>query len=318
MAKKTEIPAQPEKKTLSPVALGLLIVPLILLGGVIALFLVTGGGLNLESPVPIESLVVERVRLERGVIHLTVRNASPQEVEIAQVAVNEGIWPFSAYPSRRIARLARATVSIPYDWVEGQSYSLTLFTSNAIAFSYDIPMAVETAAPTGRTFLGFTLVGLYVGVIPVALGLLWFPAMRQLGRRWIVFLMALTAGLLIFLGVEALSEALEQAANVPGSFQGTGLVAIGGVTIFLLLDAISRWQTKIGRSDAERRLALAYMIAVGIGLHNLGEGLAIGAAYNLGEIALGTFLVVGFIIQNITEGLGIIAPILRDRPGVLP
>ena len=62
------------------------------------------------------------------------------------------------------------------------------------------------------------------------------------------------------------------------------------------------------------------MIAVGIGFHNLGEGLAIGAAYSIGEIALGTFLVVGFIIQNITEGLGIIAPVLRDnRPlGGLP
>jgi ZIP family zinc transporter len=36
----------------------------------------------------------------------------------------------------------------------------------------------------------------------------------------------------------------------------------------------------------------------------------------LGEIALGSFLVVGFIIQNITEGLGIIAPVLRDRPGI--
>jgi zinc transporter ZupT len=58
------------------------------------------------------------------------------------------------------------------------------------------------------------------------------------------------------------------------------------------------------------------MISIGIGLHNLGEGLAIGAAYNIGEIALGTFLVVGFIIQNITEGLGIIAPVLRDRPGI--
>ena len=58
------------------------------------------------------------------------------------------------------------------------------------------------------------------------------------------------------------------------------------------------------------------MIAIGIGLHNLGEGLAIGAAYSVGEISLGAFLVVGFIIQNITEGLGIIAPVLRDRPSI--
>ena len=58
------------------------------------------------------------------------------------------------------------------------------------------------------------------------------------------------------------------------------------------------------------------MIAVGIGLHNLGEGLAIGAAYAVGAAALGTFLVVGFIIQNITEGLGIIVPISKDKPTI--
>jgi len=101
---------------------------------------------------------------------------------------------------------------------------------------------------------------------------------------------------------------------VPGAFQGTGLAAVGAVATFLLLAAISQRQSASRRSDAAHRLSLATMIALGIGLHNLGEGLAIGAAYNVGEIALGAFLVVGFIIQNITEGLGIIAPISRDRP----
>jgi zinc transporter ZupT len=125
------------------------------------------------------------------------------------------------------------------------------------------------------------------------------------------FLMAATAGLLIFLGLDTIAEALEVAAEVPTAFQG-----IGAVSTFLLLDAISKRQTDITGNETERRLAIAFMIAVGIGLHNLGEGLAIGAAYNVGEIALGTFLVVGFIIQNITEGLGIIAPVLRDRPSI--
>jgi zinc transporter ZupT len=128
--------------------------------------------------------------------------------------------------------------------------------------------------------------------------------------------LAVTAGLLVFLGLDALTEALEQAGQVPGPFQGVGLVGIGVVATFFLLDAIARRQAVTGRSEASQRLALAYMIAVGIGLHNLGEGLAIGAAYNVGEIALGAFLVVGFIIQNITEGLGIIAPVLRDRPSI--
>ncbi|MCI0608409.1 MAG: ZIP family metal transporter, partial [Anaerolineae bacterium] len=122
--------------------------------------------------------------------------------------------------------------------------------------------------------------------------------------------------LLIFLGLDTLAEALEFAAEVPGPFQGIGLIGIGAVATFLLLDAISKQQTALTGNEADRRLAIAFMIAVGIGFHNLGEGLAIGAAYNVGEIALGTFLVVGFIIQNITEGLGIIAPVLRDRPSL--
>ena len=93
-------------------------------------------------------------------------------------------------------------------------------------------------------------------------------------------------------------------------------MALARLATFLLLDAISKRQTDITGNESDRRLAVAFMIAVGIGFHNLGEGLAIGAAYNVGEIALGTFLVVGFIIQNITEGLGIIAPVLRDRPSL--
>lgn len=177
-------------------------------------------------------------------------------------------------------------------------------------------MAFTTPQPTGRTFLGFTLIGIYVGVIPVYLGILWFPALRKLGRRWMVFLLAATAGLLIFLGLDTLAEALELVVLVPGPFQGVGLIGIGVVATFVLLEALTQRQTATIKSGASQRLALAYMIALGIGLHNLGEGLAIGAAYNVGEIALGAFLVVGFIIQNITEGLGIIAPVLRDRPGV--
>jgi zinc transporter ZupT len=128
--------------------------------------------------------------------------------------------------------------------------------------------------------------------------------------------LAITAGLLIFLGLDTLAEALEQIEAVPGPFQGVGLIGIGAVATFMLLEVISQRQVTTGRSEAIQRLSLAFLIAAGIGLHNLGEGLAIGAAYNVGEIALGAFLVVGFIIQNITEGLGIIAPVLRDRPSI--
>jgi zinc transporter ZupT len=294
----------------------LLVLPLIVLGGVIGLFLSTGGGLDLTAPAPVEDLTIERTRLVPGSIEVVVRNAGPQDVTIAQVVVNEAVWAFDVSPSRTIPRLSEARVHIPYEWVQGEAYGVTLFTTNAILFNAEIPVAFTTPQPDARTFWSFTLIGLYVGVIPVYLGLFWFPALRQLGRRWMVFLLAITAGLLVFLGLDTLAEALEQANSVPAPLQGIGLVGIGGVATFFLLDAISRRQAASGKSEAEQRLSLAYMIATGIGLHNLGEGLAIGAAYNVGEIALGAFLVVGFIIQNITEGLGIIAPVLRDRPGM--
>lgn len=294
----------------------LLILPLILLGGVIILFLNTGGGLQLTAPAPVEALTIERTVLQPGNIDIVVRNGSPEAVTIAQVVVNEAVRPFTASPGTTIPRLGETTLQIPYGWVEGEAYGITLFTTNAIAFDVEIPVAFTTPQPTASTFWSFTLIGIYVGIIPIYLGIIWFPALRQLSRRWMIFLLALTVGLLIFLGIDTLAEAIEQIEGVPGPFQGIGLLGIGAVITFLLLDAISQRQVTAGKSETNQRLRLSYMIAVGIGIHNLGEGLAIGAAYNLGEIALGSFLVVGFIIQNITEGLGIIAPILRDRPGL--
>jgi zinc transporter ZupT len=294
----------------------LLLIPILLLAGVIALFLSTGGGLSLEAPVPVENLNVENYVLKRNEIHLHVRNTGPAKLTIASVIVNEAVMPFTVIPSTTIPRLGRAEIHINYAWSEGEAYGITIFTSNAIPFAVDIPVAFETPQPSPQTFWAFTLIGLYVGVIPVFLGIFWFPALRQLGRRTMTFLMAATAGLLIFLGLDTVAEALEVAAEVPSAFQGIGLIGIGAVGTFLLLEAISRRQTGITGNETDRRLAIALMIAIGIGFHNLGEGLAIGAAYNVGEIALGTFLVVGFIIQNITEGLGIIAPVLRDRPSI--
>jgi zinc transporter ZupT len=292
----------------------MLLLPLILLGAVIWLFLTTGGGLTLRSPVPVEALTIERTRLSPGQIEIIVRNASPQEVTIAQVVINDAAWPFTISTGGAVPRLKTASIRLDYDWSHGEAYHIRLFTSNGIPFDAVVPVAFETPRPDARTFLAFTLIGLYVGVIPVYLGLFWFPALRQLGRRAMVFLLAVTAGLLVFLGIDTLAEALDQSAKVARSFQGIGLIGIGAVATFFLLDAIARRQAATGRSEASQRLSLAYMIATGIGLHNLGEGLAIGAAFNIGEISLGAFLVVGFIIQNITEGLGIIAPVLRDRP----
>ncbi|MCI0647671.1 MAG: metal transporter [Chloroflexi bacterium] len=295
----------------------LFIAPILLLAGVIALFLLTNGaGLNIEPAAPIEELQFERTVLRPGSIELHVRNTSPQAITLSQAIINDAIWPYTVSPGPTIPRLGRAVVTLQYPWVEAGAYAIELFSSNSIAFGTEIGVAAETVTPSGATLLSFTLIGLYVGVIPVFLGMFWLPALRQLGPRWLTFLMAVTAGLLIYLGVDATAEALEIAGELGGPFQGVGLVGIGIVATFLLLDAITRRQVSVGRSETAQRLTLAFMIATGIGLHNLGEGLAIGAAYSVGAAALGTFLVIGFIIQNITEGLGIIAPVLKDRPAL--
>ncbi len=312
----TETSARPAQRS-GLRTLVFLLIPVVLLSGIITLFVVTdGAGLNVEPVVPDETLQVQQPVLRGGVIELRVRNTSPQDLRIAQVNINDAIWPFAATPSATIPRLGSATITLPYHWNRGDAYQISLLTSNSTVIPIEIPAAAETATASQGTLLSFTLVGVYVGIIPVILGMFWLPALRRLGPRAMMFLMSATVGLLIFLGVDATNEALEQAGPLAGTFQGVGLIAIGIVLTFFLLDAISRRQRSTGRGEHGQRMALALMIATGIGLHNLGEGLAIGAAYAVGAATLGTFLVIGFIIQNITEGLGIIIPIVKDRPAL--
>ena len=293
----------------------LFVFPVALLALVIAVFLSTGGW-KVRPAAPIESVVFERTVLKPGLIELHVRNTGPQELAIAQLDIREASVPFSARPDRVIPRLGRAVIRIPYPWVQAERYGIRLFSSNSIAFDTAIEAAAETRMAGPATLGGFTLIGIYVGVIPVFLGMFWYPALRRLGKGALVWLMALTIGLLLFLGIDAVSEALETAATIGGPFQGVGLTGLGIVTTFLVLAAIARRQAGAEGGETGRQERIALMIAVGIGLHNLGEGLAIGASYSIGAAALGTFLVIGFILQNITEGLGIVAPILRHKPSL--
>ena len=161
--------------------------------------------------------------------------------------------------------------------------------------------------------LGYAIVGFFVGVVPVALGLLWLPSLRRLDARWLGAFMALTCGLLTFLGIEALFESFELQATLPGALGGPGLTLLGVALAALGMTYVSG---RLGRGSGATGMALALLVAIGIGVHNFGEGLAIGSSFALGELTLGTFLVMGFMIHNITEGLGIAAPAARERPSL--
>ncbi len=289
------------------------LLPLVLLAALSAVVAGTGVLDFLRRGVPpVEELTFDRVVLERDLISVDVVNGGPDPVTVAQVAVNDAFWEFTITPAARIPRLAKATIHIPYPWVKDEPYEVKLLTSTGLTFPHEIPVATLTPRAGPRVLGIFALIGLYVGIIPVAIGLLWYPMLRRLERRWIHFALALTMGLLIFLGADAVHEALEAAELLGGAFQGTLLVVIGALGTLLLLQMVSR--SKVDQGGPEGRSAVAFLIALGIGLHNLGEGLAIGAAYALGEAALGAFLIIGFMLHNTTEGLGIVAPIAKDRP----
>jgi zinc transporter ZupT len=288
--------------------------PLVLLAGLVFLFLRLGpvGVFRATFP-PIEELTLERVRLPApGVMEVTVVNGGPEPVTVAQVMVDAANWVHTLDGRRRMERLERRTVRIPYPWVEGEPHTVTLVTSTGLTFSTEVAVATRSPVADFRYLGTFALLGVYAGVIPVFIGLLWLPFVRSVDRKWIDFFLSLTIGLLVFLGVDALEEALTTSALVPGAFQGLALVMFGLLGTPLVIGALGEWRSRArgGRSP----LWVAALIAFGIGLHNLGEGLAIGTSYATGEIALGTFLVIGFLLHNTTEGLGIVTPLAGVRP----
>ena len=260
------------------------LVPLALIAGAAIAFGVLGApGLGDRTGPPVEDVTVERTVLRPGEIEMTLRNDGPDPVAIEQVAISDSYVPF-ATSDQEIGRLESATLTMTYPWIEGGLMAL---------------------------------LGVYVGVIPVAMGMLWLPFVRRIDPGWIRFLLAFTIGLLVFLGVDATLEGLEIAGEGPQAFGGAALVFLGALSAFLALAAVDGWLAKRRKSAGSGAAAGAYLallVAIGIGLHNLGEGLAIGSAYAGGALALGAFLVVGFALHNTTEGLAIVAPMASARP----
>ena len=270
-------------------------------------------GLDRRGPA-IEEIAVERTELRPGVIELRVRNDGPDKVQLAQVIVNDAYIGEASLPTGPIGRLDQATVRIPYLWTEGEAYEIALLTSTGVTIDH----VIAAASLTPKTDIGFFgllgLLGLYVGLIPVAMGMVWLPFARRAREPAVRFMLALTVGLLAFLAVEAIVEGIAQARLGAQSFGGASLVALGAILAYVAMRGVDGWLSR--RRAGTGGWHAAMLVAIGIGLHNLGEGLAIGGAYSAGELALGAFLVIGFAIHNTTEGLAIVAPIARERPAL--
>ena len=284
------------------------LLPLVLLGALIGVFIAFDAPGLERNGIPVEDVAIERTELHPGEIQLTLQNDGPDAVRIVQAIVNDGFASFTQ-DDDELGRLDRSQVTVAYPWIEGEAYEVKLLTSTGGTVDKSIDVAAETPEADAGFYGLMGLIGLYVGIIPIAVGMLWLPWMRQLDRRWLRFLLALTIGLLVFLGIDAALEGLDLGASGAESLGGGALMWLGAALAYLVLAGVDGWLSRRG-SGGER---VALLVAVGIGLHNLGEGLVIGSAYAIGSLALGAALVVGFAIHNTTEGLAIVAPV-ADRP----
>lgn len=297
-------------------ALGL--VPIALIAVAAAAFAALGApGLGERNGPPVEELAIDRTVLRPGEIELTVRNDGPDAVGIEQVSVNDAFVPFEG--AGEVGRLGSRTLTIAYPWIEGEAYELFLLTATGGTVEHEIEVAAETP-PADAGFFGLmALLGIYVGVIPVSIGMLWLPFVRRIREGWLRVLIAFTVGLLAFLGIDATLEGVEIAGGGSQAFGGALLVFLGAAVSYLALEGVDAHlrarRERAGPAGAAGAY-LALLVAIGIGLHNLGEGLAIGSAYATGALALGAFLVVGFALHNTTEGLAIVAPLAARPPGL--
>ena len=291
-----------------------ILAPLLLL--VLSVILVVNNGDRLiealgHNPPTADEFLVSRVDFVPGEIRVKVTNPQHDALTVATVTVDDAIIPYELEGGpNKIGRLDQRTIHIPFTWVEDDPYLIGITSSSGIQTTHEVPVAVERLGPNMQGVLAGGLLGLLVGVLPVALGLAWLPSLRRTRREWLAAFMAMTAGLLAFVALDAFAGALEVQVRLPSAISGTGTILLGITFSYL---SMSFMQHRAGRKrhDSSSNLSpfgLAMLVAVGIGLHNLGEGLAIGSSFALGELSLGIFLIVGFMIHNITEGLGIAVP----------
>lgn len=229
--------------------------------------------------------------------------------------------------SSRLERLPKPVLAVAPLLVLGAAATLLYVTS-----PFGDVQAMEQASTLEVLWL-MTVIGLIAGVIPVAIGMLWFPLIRGLDSRWVHAMLALSAGILAFIAFEMSEDAFEIGIDLSAEGAGTGELVLAAVLgfvglfgTFYVMKRISDWRRgklslgagmdSITPGDG---LRVAYLMAIGLGLHSIGEGLAIGTNYALGEFTAVTLLVVGFVLHNVTEGVSIVAAAAKDvdRPSLL-
>jgi len=290
------------------------VVPFVLLAVMIGYVFGPGSEL-IGYGILLPDISIEKIEFVDSEIIATVRNTGPISVNIVMADINDRIYPAAIEPDKHLERFQSAIVRIPFEWNEGEPYAVGLTVDDGTRFEKRVDVAAPSIQPTIEMIAYFAVIGTYVGIIPVLIGLLWFPFIAKLSRNKYKFFLALTVGLLLFLGISATEEAIKiSAENLSDVFNGALLVVTVATVSFLALNyAGEKLKERAGASKLAGPIAIALMIAIGIGLHNFGEGLAIGAAIVLGEAALGAFLIVGFAIHNTTEGFAIAAPMARTK-----
>ena len=290
------------------------IAPIVLLAVVIA-FLLGPASTFLQFGVVLPEVSIEKVEFIENEIQATVRNTGPIDVSVALADVNDRIQPAAIEPDSSLKRFETALVRIPFDWNEGQPYEIGVTVDDGTRFTTQVDAAFASLEPDVDLFVFLGMIGFLIGVVPIMIGLLWYPFIKKLGKNAFNFFLAFTMGLLIFLGIDAVLEASEiSERHLSSIFNGELLIATVVILSFLSLYGIGQKLIKTENlSTLSKGLTISLMIAIGIGLHNLGEGLAVGAAIALGEVALSTFLIVGFATHNTTEGLAIAAPLTNSK-----
>jgi len=290
------------------------IAPIVLLVIMIA-FLLGPASTFLQFGIVLPEVSIEKIEFTGNEIRATVRNTGPVDVNVVLADVNDRIQPAAIEPDTLLERFETALVRIPFDWNEGQPYEIGVTIDDGTRFSKGTDAAFPSLEPDIDLFVFLGMIGFLIGVVPIMIGLLWYPFIKKLGKNSFNFFLAFTMGLLIFLGIDAVIEAAEISENHLSSvFNGELLIATVIILSFLALHGVGKKLLKRTElSTLSKGLAISLMIAIGIGFHNLGEGLAVGASIALGEVALSTFLIIGFATHNTTEGLAIAAPLTSTK-----